>query len=76
MWWSRSSPPLPFWIPAFAGKTRRAVVPGFSIAVLTWDFGSWIPAPYRGTGQALRGNDEWWGGVRWRVAAGDRGAGG
>ena len=44
MWWSRSSPPLPFWIPAFAGKTRRAVVPGFSIAVLTWDFGSWIPA--------------------------------
>ena len=29
---------------SIAGKTRRGVVPGFSIAVLTWDFGSWIPA--------------------------------
>ena len=36
---------------------------GFSVAVFPCDYGSWIPAPYRGTGHAFdRRNDEFGGG--------------
>ena len=37
---------------------RRDVDDGIANVVRSRGDGAWIPAPYRGTGQALRGNDE------------------